>query len=73
MFWGNTAGEKSLALQGSAAVILNNVSFVNNTIHCAFGDYSYEDTLGEVSHAELFPCRGRAKISTPISYGRRSG
>lgn len=49
-FWGNTAGKEGFAVLRSSAVALNDVSFVENTFHCARGQYLYEDiTLSAVS------------------------
>lgn len=45
MFLGNTAGQKGFAVLGSPAVTLNDVSFVDNTFHCARGQYLYEDII----------------------------
>lgn len=65
MFWENTAGDESFAVQGSPAATLNNVSFVNNTFHCALGEYLYEDALSEVRRNKRSLDRGQATSRTP--------
>lgn len=53
----NTAGEEGFAVLGSTAVALNDVSFVDNTFHCARGQYLYEDVASSaVSNTDTALC-----------------
>ena len=60
-FWENTAGVNGFAVLGSSAVALNKVSFVDNTFHCARGQYLYEDMLSAVSYVWPVFIRGHVE------------
>ena len=47
-FQENMAGDEGVAVFGSTTATLNNVSFANNTLHCAHGQYLYDAIFGAV-------------------------